>query len=179
MTPAPTMQTRSTLPREYLSAVTCQSTPSLQTGREPPEVRIAHEPTLPRACTLHGLEKCRVGVLGHVQAELGNLDPDRVETALLAEHDSPLGADELRRVRLGRGRVVELGGAGARLPREEVVSGHRLPGRERCPRELLHEAAQRTRLRQIEAGRDAVQRLERECHLDEVGVAGPLAYPVH
>ena len=41
MTPAPTMQTRSTLPREYLSAVTCQSNATvLEPRRHAPELRI-------------------------------------------------------------------------------------------------------------------------------------------
>ena len=45
MTPAPTMQTRSTLLREYLSAVTCQSTATaLRPGRHAPKLGVGDEP---------------------------------------------------------------------------------------------------------------------------------------
>src|ERR1700752_1903053 len=116
MTPAPTMQTRSTLRREYLSAVTCQSNASvLHPRRHPPELRVGDEPRLPRPGALHGVEQRREPLLGNLEPELGGLDPDRVEAALLAEDDPPLGADELGRVRLDRRRVVELRGDGARL----------------------------------------------------------------
>src|SRR6187431_312954 len=116
MTPAPTMQTRSTLRREYLSAVTCQSNATaLEPRRHAPELRIGDEPALLRAGSLHRLEQLREALLGDVEAELGDLDPDRVESALLAEHDPPFRADELGGVGLDRRRVVELCGNRARL----------------------------------------------------------------
>ena len=65
---------------------------------------------------------CRELLLGDVEPELLDLDPDRVEPALLAEHDAPLRPDELGGVGLDRGRVVELRGDRARLAREEVVA---------------------------------------------------------
>src|SRR5512145_3393823 len=154
MTPAPTMQTRSTLPREYLSAVTCQSTACLHPSDEPFELGIGHEAAFLRAGALDRLEQRRIAVFGHVQPELGDLDPDRVEPALLAEDDPPLGAHELRGVRLYRGRVVELRRDRARLAREEVLAGHRLPGLQRRARELLHERAEPARLREVEPGGD-------------------------
>src|SRR5881409_3060380 len=109
MAPAPTMHTRSTLRSEYLSAVTCQSTwLGLDAGGHPPELWVRDEAPLLRARALYGLEQRRIALLRDIEAELGHFDPDRVEPALLAEHDPALGADELGRVRLDRGRVVEL-----------------------------------------------------------------------
>src|SRR5262245_24052214 len=127
MTPAPTMQTRSTLLREYLSAVTCQSTASLPPAGEPPELRVRDEPALPRPRPLDGVEQLRKALLRNVEPEVRDLDPDRVQPALLPEHDPPLRADELGRVRLDRRRIVELGCDRSRLPREEVVPRHGLP----------------------------------------------------
>src|SRR5688572_15210509 len=144
MTPAPTMQTRSTLPREYLSAVTCQSTAAaLDPAGEAPELGVGYEATLLRARALHGVEQGGEQLFGHVETELGDLDPDRVEAALLAEDDPALGAHEIGGVGLDRRRVLELRGDCAGLPREQVVSGHGLPGRELRSSELLHERAER------------------------------------
>src|SRR5688572_18043032 len=137
MTPAPTMQTRSTPCTEYLSAVTCQSNRGvLDAGRHSPELGVGHEPALLRSGALHRVEQRRIALLRDVEPELGDLDPDRVEPALLAEDDAPLCPHELGRVRLDRGRVVELCCDGARLPREEVLAGHGLPGSELRAREL-------------------------------------------
>src|SRR4051812_32367972 len=82
----------------------------------------------------------RVGppLLGQLQPELLGLDADRVEAALLAEHDPALGGDELRRVRLDRGRVVELAGHRAALPAEERLARDRLPRLELVARQLAH-----------------------------------------
>ena len=77
----------------------------------------------------------------HVEAELLERDPDRVDAALLAEHDAAFGADDVRGVRLDRRRVVELGRDGARLPREERLARDRLPRRERLFCSLLRRAA--------------------------------------
>src|SRR6187431_494694 len=146
---------------------------------ETPELGVGDQPALPRARPFDLLEQCREALLGHVEPELADLDTDRVQPALLAEHDPALGPDELRRVRLDRGRVVELRGDGAGLPDEEVLAGDRLPGRQRRAGELLHEAGERAGLLDAKARRDAVERLEREGDLDEVGVAGALPHPVH
>src|SRR5262245_65523698 len=103
MTPAPTMQTRSTLLREYLSAVTCQSTSTvLRPRHHAPELGVGDEPALLRSGALDRLEQLGEALLGDVEAKLGDLDADRVEAALLPEHDPPLGADELGRVGLDR-----------------------------------------------------------------------------
>src|SRR6476659_3207677 len=154
------MQTRSTLRREYLSELTCQSTgtcscPSCKllqgprptacsrerpsynllrgflAGDDPSELAVGDEAPLLRPRPLDRIEDCGEPVIGDVESELGDLDADRVEAALLAEHDAALGSDELGRVRLDRRWVVELGGNRARLAREEVVARDGLPGRAR------------------------------------------------
>src|SRR5204863_7060489 len=76
-------------------------------------------------------------LLRDVEAELLRLDPDRVEAALLAEHDRAVGRDELGGVRLDRRWVVELGGDRTRFAAEEGVAGERLPRREAVAGELL------------------------------------------
>src|SRR5574337_1074179 len=180
MTPAPTMQTRSTARREYRPHLTCQST---RTRRRPTgkaaKLGVGDETALLDPGALDRLQELRIGRLGDVEAELSGLDPDRVEAALLAEDDPPLGADDLGRVRLDRRRVVELRGDRSRLPREEVVARHGLPGSKRRTREALHEPGQLARPLEPEPRRDPVQRLERERDLDEVCVAGALPHPVH
>ena len=60
---------------------------------------------------------------------------------LLPEHDPPRRADELRGVRLDRGRVVELARDGAALAGEEVVARERRPRRERVAGALWTSAA--------------------------------------
>ena len=77
-------------------------------------------------------------LLGNVEAELGALDPDRVEAGLLAEHERAVGADEVGRVRLDRRRVVELRRDGARLAAEERLADERLPRLELVARQLAH-----------------------------------------
>ena len=79
--------------------------------------------------------------VGHVQPEPVERDPDRVDAALLAEHDPSLGADELRGVRLDRRRVVELRRDRARLAGEERLAGHRLPRRQRVSRHARRRGA--------------------------------------
>src|ERR1043165_4786752 len=71
------------------------------------------ESALPRPELLHPREPLGAPFLRHVQPELLSLDPDRVEPALLAEHDPALRVHELGRVRLGRRRV---GGQGPPPP---------------------------------------------------------------
>src|SRR6202008_2083708 len=92
-----------------------------------PELVVGDEAALLRAERLHLREHVRTPVLRQVDAALFRLDPDRVEPALLAEHDAPRRSHELRRVRLDRRRIVELGGDGARLAAEERLAGDRLP----------------------------------------------------
>src|SRR5436190_6987402 len=83
------------------------------------ELRVGDEAPLACAELLHPREQLGATLLGHVEAELLGLDPNRVEPALLAEHDAALRRDELRRVRLDRLRIVELRGDRARLALEE------------------------------------------------------------
>src|SRR5262245_12705300 len=169
ITPAPTMQTRSITPRRSSLPVTCQSTRTRRgflSVHQPPELGVRNQPPLPCPGTLHGFQELRVSLVRNVEAELGDLDADRVESALLAEDDASLRADELRRVRLDRRRVVELCGHRPGLTREEVVSRHCFPRREGRAGQLLHDRCERTRLREIEPCRDPVERLERERNLD-------------
>src|SRR5262245_3487744 len=70
------------------------------------ELVVADEPALPGAELLHLREHLGAPLLRNVEPELICLDPDRVEAALLAEHDPTLGVDQLGRVRLDRRRVV-------------------------------------------------------------------------
>ena len=79
------------------------------------ELFVGHEPVVRRPELLDRREQLRVALLGHVEAELLGLDPDRVEAALLAEHDRARRGDELGRVGLDRRRVVELARDGAAL----------------------------------------------------------------
>src|SRR5215210_4673107 len=127
------MQTRSMLTgTEYPAPVTCQSTAC----GEAAELGIRDEPPLLRPQGLDLREQLRPGLLGDVEPELLRLQPDRVEAALLAEHDRALGADELGGVRLDRGRVVELARDRTALAPEERVAGDRLPRLQRVAREL-------------------------------------------
>src|SRR3954452_13419277 len=72
--------------------------------RELTELVVGHEAALACSELLDAGEHVGVPILGEVEPELLGLDPDRVEPALLAEHDPALGAHQLRRVRLaGRG----------------------------------------------------------------------------
>src|SRR5437868_13106171 len=51
------------------------------------ELLVGDEPALPRAERLHLREHLGAAFLGKVDSELLGLDPDRVEPALLAQHD--------------------------------------------------------------------------------------------
>src|SRR3954469_8758878 len=72
------------------------------------ELVVAHEAALARPELLDAREHLGIARFREVEPELLGLDPDRVEAALLAEHDPALRRHELGRVRLDRGRVVEL-----------------------------------------------------------------------
>src|SRR5690242_8450962 len=86
---------------------------------QPAELVVVDEPMLLRPELLHPREHLGPPLLRHVQPELLGLDPDRVEPALLAEHDPPLRVHELGRVRLDRRRVVELACDRSALAAEE------------------------------------------------------------
>src|SRR5215210_185222 len=148
-----------------------------------PELVVRHQTALARAELLHLRQHVGAEFVWHVEPELLGLDPDRVEPALLAEHDSALGADELRRVRLDRRRVVELARDGAALAAEERLACHRFPGLEHVAGELAHALGHLPRLVEAQVGLDAVERAQRQGDLREVRVAGPLAHavdrPVH
>src|SRR5438034_3321703 len=116
------------------TVVTCQSTRSARdafSARQSPELSVRDEAAPARPGPLDRLEEIGESLLGDVESELRDLDPDGVEPALLAEDDPSLGADELGRVRLDRRWIVELCGDGAGLTREQVVPRHGLPRRQR------------------------------------------------
>src|SRR5215218_8050651 len=147
------------------------------------ELVVADEPALPGAELLHASEHLGAPLLRNVEPELLRLDPDRVEPALLAEHDLALRVHELRGVRLDRRRVVELARDGTALAAEERLPGDRLPRLERVARELAHALGDLAQLLQAQVRLDAVQRPQRKRDLAEVRVAGALAHavdrPVH
>src|SRR3954468_24204856 len=88
---------------------------------EAAELVVADETAFPRAELLDPREHVGPPLLRDLQPELLGLDPDRVEPALLAEHDLALGAYQLGRVRLdGRGSWNWL--ATAPLSRRNSVS---------------------------------------------------------
>src|SRR5580765_5823024 len=106
--------------------------------RQLAELVVADKAALPRAQRLHLREHLRLSLFGQVEPKLLGLDPDRVETALLPEHDPALGRDELGGVRLDRGRIVELARNRAALAAEERLARHRLPRLERVAGQLAH-----------------------------------------
>src|SRR4029079_16318795 len=83
-------------------------TASVSAIDERPELLVGHEPTLASTELLHLGENVRPANLCNVETELFRLDSDRVESALLSEHDRAIGCNEARRVRLDRRRVVKL-----------------------------------------------------------------------
>src|SRR5262249_31451320 len=80
---------------------------SYSATRELPQLVVGDEAALPGPELLDPREQVGPALLRDVEPELLDLDPDRVEAALLAEDDRSLGADQLRGVRLDRRRVVE------------------------------------------------------------------------
>src|SRR5690349_882180 len=147
------------------------------------ELVVADQSALPRAQLLDACEHLGPALLRHVEAELLRLDPDRVQPALLAQHDPALGRDELRRVRLDRRRVVELARDRAALAAEERLAGDGLPRLERIAGELADPLRDLAHVLQPQVRLDAVQRAQGERDLAEVRVPGPLAHavdrPVH
>src|SRR6185295_2877282 len=97
------------------------------------------EPPLARAELLHRRQQLGMAVGRDVEPELLRLQPDRVDPALLAEDDPPLGADQPRRVGLDRRRVVELARDRAALAGEEVLACDRCPRRELIARAVADE----------------------------------------
>src|SRR6187549_1945418 len=142
------------------------------------ELVVADEPAFPRPELLHLREHFGAPLLGNVEPELLRFDPDRVEAALLAEHDPPLGVHELRGVRLDRRRVVELARDGATFAAEERLAGDGLPWLELVAGELAHALGDLAHLLQAQVRLDPVERAQRQRDLAQVRVAGALAHPV-
>src|SRR5689334_14005471 len=142
------------------------------------ELVVGHEPALACPKLLHAGEHLGVPLLRQVEPELLGLDPDRVEPALLAEHDPALGGDELGRVGLDRRRVVELARDRTALAPEERLAGEWLPRLERVTGELAHALGNLARSFELQVRLDAVEGVQREGELAEVGVAGALPHAV-
>src|SRR4051794_35025478 len=104
-------------------------------ANDAPELVVGDEPALLHAELLHRIEDLGAPLLRDVEAELVRLDADRVEPALLAQHDAALGRDELGRVRLDRLRVVELARDRTRLAAVQRLAGDRLPPLQRGARQ--------------------------------------------
>src|SRR5688572_571525 len=96
-------------------------------GRERAELGVGDESLLARTELLHRRQQLGVAIGRDLEPELLGLQPDRVDPALLAEHDPPLGADESGGIRLDRRWIVELARNGAALAREEVLTRDRRP----------------------------------------------------
>src|SRR5690348_104452 len=143
-----------------------------------PELVVADEPALSRTELLHASEHACLLVLREIEPELVRLDADRVEPALLAEHDRPLRLHELARVGLDRRRVVELRGDRPRLAAEERVARDRLPRLELVAGQLLHASRHLADAVEAEVRLHAVQRAEGQRDLAEVRVARALAHAV-
>src|SRR3954452_20732318 len=103
-----------------------------------PELLVGDEASLLRPALLDGGQHLRAPLFGNVEPQLLGLDPDRVEAALLPQHDRAIGGDELGRIRLDRRRVVELRCDRAALTPVERVAGDRLPRLEVVLRKLAH-----------------------------------------
>src|SRR5207247_8135702 len=95
-------------------------------------------------------------VLVEVEPELLRLDPDRVDPALLAEHDSALGGNDVGRIRLDRLRLVELARDRTRFAPEEVVSDEWLVRLELVARQLLKPLRERAHAIEAEVRLDTV-----------------------
>src|SRR5829696_532164 len=147
------------------------------------ELVVGDEAPLPRPRLLHLREHVAAPGLGEVDPELLGLDPDRVEPALLPEHDPTARRDELRRVGLDRRRVVELARDRAALAAEQRVAGDGLPRLERIPRQPAHALRHLAHAVELQVRLDAVECTQRKRDLGEVRVACALAHavdrPVH
>src|SRR5436305_8903963 len=132
------------------------ATASWSAAGELTELLVGDEPALSRAERLHLRQHLGAAFLRKVDSELLGLDPDRVQAALLAEHDPALGGDQIRRVGLDRRRVVELADDRSALAPEECLAGDRLPRLELVAGELL------------DTGRNLADTVEAEVRLDAV-----------
>ena len=132
---------------------------------------------------LHRRQHLGAPLLGQVEPELLRLDANRVEPALLAEHDRAFRGDELGRVRLDRLRVVELRGDRPGLAPVQRLAGQRLPRLELVAGQLAHARRHLADAIEPQVRLDAVERPQRQRDLAEVRVAGALAHavdrPVH
>src|SRR5205814_8203461 len=141
----------------------------------PAELVVGDETALLGAELLHGREQAAPGFVVELEAELVRLDPDRVEPALLAQHDSALGADEVGRVRLDRRRVVELACDRAALADEEILADDRLPRLELVPGEAAYLVGDLADTAEVEVRAHAVERPKRQGDVAEVRVPRALA----
>src|SRR5439155_25958223 len=119
-------------PRERSAAAASElmplptTTASYSATREFQELLVRDEASLLRSATLHLVEQPPLLVLGQLEPELLGFDSDRVDAALFAEDDPPLGPDDGVCIRLDRLRLVELCCDRAGLAGEQVLSEHRL-----------------------------------------------------
>src|SRR6266404_1023264 len=148
------------------------------TGGELPEFLVADEAALPRTERLHARQKIRAALFRNVEPELLRLDADRVQPALLPQHDAALRRDELRRVRLDRRWIVELRCDRAGLAAKKRLARHRLPRLELVAGELLHARRHVAHALELQVRLDTVERAQRERELAEVRVAGALSHAV-
>src|SRR5439155_1905584 len=135
------------------------------------ELLVGDEAALGRSQFLHAYEELALLVVVEIEPELVRLDSNRIDPALLAEHDAPLGGDKVRRVRLDRGRIVELTRDRTRLARKEILSDERLVRLERVAGELAQPLGELAHPVEPELRVHAVQPAQSECDLGEVGVA--------
>ncbi len=117
-------------------------------------------------------------LLVELQSELGELDGDRGQPALLAEDDAPRRSRHGRRVRLDRLGIVELGRNRAALADEEVVAGERLVRLEVVAGSPLDECGHLGEAIEAHAGLGVIQGLDGERELGDVHVACPLTHAV-
>src|SRR6266487_5329437 len=142
------------------------------------ELLVGQDAALRGSFGLHAPQQLALPVLVEVEPKLLGLDPDRVETALLAEDDAALGAHQLGRVRLDRGRVVKLARHGAALSDEQVLPDDRLPRVELVAAQLPHTRRDLAQPLEAEVRPDAVKSFESQRDLADARVAGALAHPV-
>src|SRR5262245_59112035 len=153
-------------------------TASCSGTRELAELVVGDDVPLLRAELLHPREQLSLRIVVEVEPELLCLDADRVDPALLAEHDSALRPDDVGRVRLDCLRFVELARDRTGLAAEQVVTDERLVRLELVPGERLQPLGERAHPVEPEVRLDAVEPAERERDLGQVAVARALSHPV-
>src|SRR5262245_54822333 len=134
-------------------------TASCSGTRELAELVVGDDVPLLRAALLHLREQLSLRIVVEVEPELLCLDADRVDPALLAEHDCALRRDDIGRVRLDRLRFVELARDRTGLAAEQVVTDERFVRLELVPGERLqplgeraHPVVSEVRLEAVEPG---------------------------